>query len=147
MIRFWDTSALIKVYARTEVGHARAFALLHGSGAHSVRHVTSMLVVVELISVLTRTTRNRALVRAAAAQLDAFEQVELTEIHRDLAVQMARTGIARGADTAIAAQTVAVASAARTRCELVTADKPQALLVGEVARERRLTVRALLLPT
>ena len=54
MIRFWDTSALVKVYSSTEIGHREALRLLHGPRARALRHATSMLVTIEIVSAIVR---------------------------------------------------------------------------------------------
>jgi predicted nucleic acid-binding protein len=56
LIRFWDTSALVKIYSPTEVGHRDAVELLHGRQARALRHTTSMIAAVELVSALVRRT-------------------------------------------------------------------------------------------
>jgi hypothetical protein len=95
-----------------------------------------MIAAVELVSVLVRRTGDAALVGAASRQLEAFSQVEFTARHRDLALRLARSGLARGADTAIAAQVLVVAEASATSVEFLTADEPQARLVQREATAR-----------
>jgi predicted nucleic acid-binding protein len=140
LIRFWDTSALVKLYSSTEAGHRDALRMLHGARARPVRQATSMIAAVELVSALVRRTGDAALVEAAARQLEAFSQVEFTARHRDLALRLARSGLARGADTAIAAQVLVVAEASVTSVEFLTADEPQARLVRRDATSRGLAV-------
>jgi predicted nucleic acid-binding protein len=146
LIRFWDTSALVKLYSSAEAGHRDALRMLHGARARRFRHATSMIAAVELASVLTRRTQDPALVDAASRQLAAFGQVEFTARHRDAALRLARTGIARGADTAIGAQVLVVAEASGTSVEFLTADGPQARLVRREAAARRLDVSVVQLP-
>jgi predicted nucleic acid-binding protein len=146
LIRFWDTSALVKLYSSTEAGHRDALRMLHGTRARSVRQATSMIAAVELVSVLVRRTGNTALVDAASRQLAAFSQVEFTARHRDLALRLARSGIARGADTAIAAQVFVVAEASTMPVELLTADEPQGSLVQRETTRRGLDVTVVQLP-
>jgi predicted nucleic acid-binding protein len=141
MIRFWDSSALVKSYVRSERDHARSRALLLGRGAQKTRQVTSMLAAVEVVSALARTTRNRALVDAAIQQLESLEQVEFSDVHAHVALALARTGRARGPDTAIAAQAIVVARAANQRLEFVTADRLQSDLVRVAAARERLAIR------
>jgi hypothetical protein len=106
-----------------------------------------MLAAVELVSALIRRTGNDVLAANALRQLDAFGQVEFSERHRDAAVRLALTGMARGADTAIAAQALVVASASPERLEFVTADVAQARLVRREATRRKLDVTVLQLPS
>jgi predicted nucleic acid-binding protein len=146
VIRFWDTSGLVKLYSAAEPGHAKAINLLHEKHTGALRHQTSMLVLVELTSVLVRRTGRRAVARRAIEQLEHFEQVELTEQHRDLAVQLAMTGATRGADTAIAAQALVVAADARQRVEFISADRDQSRLVSTEAKRRGLRLRTIVLP-
>jgi predicted nucleic acid-binding protein len=117
VIRFWDTSALVKIYSPTEPAHRTAVGLLHGRRARAVRHATSMIAAVELVSAIVRRTGDRELAAAAIGQLDAFSQVEFIARHRDVAIRLASSGIARGADTAIAAQVLEVAAISRTRTQ------------------------------
>lgn len=146
MIRFWDTSALVKVFHAGEGGHARAVGLLRVGSSRAWRQMTSLLAVVELMCVLVRETRDRRIAASALRVLSSFGQVALIPAHRDLAVRLAFTGMARGADTAIAAQAVAVAAAAQEKLEFITADVPQARLMAMEARTRRLAVRLIVLP-
>lgn len=138
MIRFWDTSALVKIYSPAEVGHRDALELLHGRQARALRHTTSMIAAVELVSALVRRTGDRTLASAAMRQLEAFSQVEFTAQHRDTAVRLGLSGIARGADTAIAAQVLVVAAASANRTEFLTADAAQARLVRIETKARKL---------
>jgi len=144
VIRFWDTSALVKVFHTRETAHARATNLVYGA-PKSARHMTSMIVSVELVAVLVRVTRDRALAAQAVDVLRGFDQVEFTELHRDLAVRLAFTGRTRGADTAIAAQALTAAAAAG-RLEFVSADREQSKAVESEAKARRLNVRLIVLP-
>jgi len=144
VIRFWDTSALVKVFHVREAAHARATNLIYGA-AKSTRHMTSMIVSVELVAVLVKETRDRALAAQAVQVLRGFDQVEFTEPHRDLALRLAFTGRTRGADTAIAAQALA-AAAAGGRLEFVSADQEQSRTVESEAKARHLDVRFILLP-
>jgi predicted nucleic acid-binding protein len=146
LIRFWDTSALVKLYSPTEAGHREVLRRLHGPRAKAVRQTTSMIAAVELVSALARRTGNAALVDAATRQLETFSQVEFGARHRDLALRLARSGLARGADTAIAAQVLMVAEASVTPVEFLTADEPQARLLQREATARRLEVTVVELP-
>jgi predicted nucleic acid-binding protein len=146
LIRFWDTSALVKLYSTTEAGHREVLRRLHGPRAKAVRQTTSMIAAVELVSALARRTKNAALVDAATRQLETFSQVEFGARHRDLALRLARSGLARGADTAIAAQVLMVAEASVTPVEFLTADEPQARLLQREATARRLEVTVVELP-
>jgi predicted nucleic acid-binding protein len=136
VIRFWDTSALVKAYSPTERDHRDVLRRLHGRRARYVRQVTSMLTGLELVSALVRRTRDRSLARSALAQLDAFDQVEFGARHRDTALRLALSGVARGADTAIAAQALILAGAAVDEVEFLTADAAQARLVRREAQAR-----------
>jgi predicted nucleic acid-binding protein len=146
LIRFWDTSALVKLYSPTEAGHREVLRRLHGPRAKAVRQTTSMIAAVELVSALARRTKNAALVDAATRQLETFSQVGFGARHRDLALRLARSGLARGADTAIAAQVLMVAEASVTPVEFLTADEPQARLLQREATARRLEVTVVELP-
>jgi predicted nucleic acid-binding protein len=146
VIRFWDTSALVKIYSPTEHGHRDAVKLLHGPRARRVRQATSMIAAVELVSALVRRTRDRELASAAIRQLEAFSQIEFNEHHRNAALRLALSGIARGADSAIAAQVLAVAGAFSGHVDFLTADVPQARLVQREARARRLELGVVILP-
>jgi predicted nucleic acid-binding protein len=145
VIRFWDTSALVKVYSSTEIGHREALRLLHGPGTRALRHATSMLVTVELVSAIVRRLGAPDLATLALHQLESFSQMEMTERHRDLGIRLARTGIARGPDTAIAAQALVLAAASGARLEFVTADASQARLVRSHAKAHDLDVRVVAL--
>lgn len=136
MIRFWDTSALVKVCAASEVGHREAVRLLSGPRARKVRHATSMLVAVELVSVIARRVGDAGLIGRVLRQLEFFSQAELTARHRNLGTRLARLATTRGADTAIAAQALIVAESAPDGFEFVTADRPQATLVRSQAKVR-----------
>lgn len=146
MIRFWDTSALVKLYSSTEGGHREALKRLHVFPRRPVRHVTSMIAAVELISALARRTRDAALVAAALRQLEAIGQVEFTERHRDVALRLAGSGLARGADTAIAAQALVVAEASGMPVEFLTADEAQSRVVQGEATSRALDITVVRLP-
>lgn len=143
MIRFWDTSALVKVFKRDERAHARAMSLVYGRKA--VRHMTSMIAAVELVAAVVRETRDRRLAAQATELLKGFDQVEFGDLHRDLAIRLAFLGKSRGADTAIAAQALTVA-AAGGRLEFVSADQDQSRVVESEAKARRLDVRLIALP-
>jgi len=144
VIRFWDTSALVKIFHRREPAHARATNLVYGV-RKSLRHMTSMLASVELAAVIIRETQDRTLAEQAMDLLRSFDQAEFSELHRDLAVRLAFRGRTRGADTAIAAQALAVAAAGE-RLEFVTADRDQSGLVESESKTRKLRVRLIVLP-
>jgi predicted nucleic acid-binding protein len=143
VIRFWDTSALVKVFHRQELAHARASNLIYGAGK-TIRQMTSMIVAVELVAVVVWETRDRQLARQAVELLRGFDQMEFTEAHRDLAVRLALAGHPRGADTAIAVQALAVASVGE-RLEFVTADYERSRVIGSEAKAHHLKVRLILL--
>jgi predicted nucleic acid-binding protein len=145
VIRFWDTSALVKVYSSSEAGHRRAVGLLH-TRRPRLAHATSMIVAVELVTALVRRTRDRTLAEAALAQLDGMSQVEFGVEHRDAALRLGLQGLTRGADTAIAAQALVLARAATERIEFVTADAAQARLVEREASARSLDLAVVRLP-
>jgi hypothetical protein len=105
-----------------------------------------MIAVIELVAAVVRRTGNRALGTAAMRQLAAFSQVAFADRHRDLGVRLALSGIARGADTAIAAQALIVTEAAGMRCEFLTADDLQARLLNIEAKRRALPLRIVRLP-
>ena len=144
MIRFWDTSALVKVFHRREPAHARARNLVY-SARKTLTHMTSMIAAVELVAVIVRETRDRELAAQAVELLRRFDQVEFGEAHRDLALRLAFTGRTRGTDTAIAAQALAVAATGE-RLEFVSADQDQSRLVEGESKSRHLDVRVILLP-
>ena len=146
MIRFWDTSALVKLYSPSEAGHREAIGRLHGRRGRAVRHATSMIAAVELVTALVRRTGDRALADGAIRQLEAMSQVEFSARHCDLALRLGLSGVARGADTAIAAQALVVAAASPTRLEFVTADAAQARLLRRQARARGLDFAVVELP-
>lgn len=146
MIRFWDTSALVKIYSRAETAHREALRLLHGRRGRVVQQATSMLAAVELVSALVRRTGSGTLASAAMRQLGAFSQVELSARHRDAAMRLALSGIARGADTAIAAQAIVIAGTSVAPLEFLTADSAQARLVRREAKARELDVKVVELP-
>src|SRR5262249_18531080 len=50
LIRFWETSALVKLYSATEAGHRNALRRLHGRKARTARQATSTIALVELLS-------------------------------------------------------------------------------------------------
>lgn len=139
MIRFWDTSALVKLFNRHESAHARASNLIYGSGK-AVRQMTSMIVSVELVAVVVRETRDRQLAKQAVELLRGFDQMEFLEAHRDLALRLALAGRARGADTAIAAQALSVAAVGE-RLEFVTADRDQSQVIAAETKARHLKLR------
>jgi predicted nucleic acid-binding protein len=145
VIRFWDTSALVKVYSAAEVGHHEAVRLLHGPRARPLRHATSMLVAVELVSALVRRLGASDLATLALHQLESFSQMEMSERHRDLGTRLARTGIARGPDTAIAAQALVLAAVSGARLEFITADALQARLIRSHAKAHDLDIRVVAL--
>ena len=144
MIRFWDTSALVKVFKSDEPAHARAMNLVYAA-RKAVRQTTSMIAAVELVAAIVRETRDRRLAAQATDLLKGFDQVEFGNLHRDLALRLAFMGNTRGADTAIAAQAL-ILTAAGGRLEFVSADKDQARVVASEARARRFDVRVLVLP-
>jgi predicted nucleic acid-binding protein len=144
VIRFWDTSALVKAFNRRESGHARAANLL--TAGKSIHPMTSVIAAVELVAVLVRETRDRRLAEQAVEVLKSFYQLEFGESHRDFSIRLAFLGRTRGADTAIAAQALAVAAAGE-RLEFVSADRDQARLIRDEAKDRRWDVRLILLPS
>lgn len=144
MIRFWETSALVKVFKSDESAHARAMSLVYGA-RKTVRQTTSMIAAVELVAAIVRETRDRRLAAQATDLLKGFDQLEFGDLHRDLALRPAFLGRTRGADTAIAAQALILA-AAGARLEFVSADKDQARVVESEAKARRLEVRVIVLP-
>jgi hypothetical protein len=105
-----------------------------------------MIVAVELVAALVRRTGDRALAEAALAQLDGMSQAEFAVEQRDVALCLAFGGLARGADTAIAAQALVLAGAAAERVEFLTADAAQAGLVEREAGARRLDLGVVRLP-
>jgi hypothetical protein len=50
LIRFWETSALVKLYSATEAGYRNALRRLHGRKARTARQATSAIAAVELLS-------------------------------------------------------------------------------------------------
>ena len=124
---FWDTSALVRCYARHERGHDRAANLL-GSNE---RHAGSVLLLPEVAGALRRLAGpNRALgdrmLRSMREDLLGFELVPADLAPAELAADLAgRLGL-RGADALHVATAVLVAREFRRGFRFVTSDAEQA---------------------
>jgi len=126
--RFWDTSALVKVFDAKESDHRRARGLWSGPRSRRVRHVSSILVAIEAVRRFYRSVPDE--VGALLDALDAVDLVFLDDKILPVAFELAKHSKASGADTAIVASAVALKRYSGKQVELVTADQDQATLAS-----------------
>jgi predicted nucleic acid-binding protein len=129
-VRFWDTSALVKIFDSSEPDHRRARGLWSGPRSRRVRQVSSVLVAVEAVRKFYRTVPEE--VGTLLEAIDALDLVYLDDRVLPVALELAKHSVASGADTAIVASAVAIKRGDGKDVELVTADAVQA---GLAARE------------
>ncbi len=132
-VRFWDTSALVKVFDAREPDHRRARGLWSGPGSRRVRHASSILVAVEAVRKFYRAVPEE--VGTLIEALETLDLIYLDDRVFPVALELARRSRAGGADTAIVATAVCIKRAAGEKVLLVTADSSQAELAGSEGLE------------
>lgn len=125
-VRFWDTSALVKVFDACEPDHRRARGLWSGPRSRRVKQVSSILVAIEVVRRFYRSVPDE--VGTLIDALDALDLVYIDDKVLPVALELARHSLASGADTAIVACAVAIKRGDGKEVELVTADGDQARL-------------------
>lgn len=127
-VRYWDTSALLKVFDARERDHRRARGLWSGPRSRRVEHATSTLVAIESVRKFYRNAP--AEVGQLMDALRAMYLVPLDAIVLPIAYELAKRSKATGADTAIVSCALAIRRSTGREVELVTADGEQGTLAS-----------------
>lgn len=125
---FWDTSALIKCYARLEPGHARAKSFLIREKGHKGSSLLWPEAVSGIVRKLGANKRLRdSLLRLCEDHLKHFDLVPLDQAHMETAVRLIRLHGLRLADALhLAAALILSRELGRARIRFATSDAPQA---------------------
>lgn len=142
MLRFFDSTGLVKALIRQERGHEQAASLLGEPGGKGLSFATARIAALEALSKIWRVTRDRVELRKLERHFEKFAFYELDldyELARELIVKMSL----KGADAGILAVAVGVSRRDRILVQFVSADQEQLRAARQLARRDRIRVVSL----
>jgi len=142
MLRFFDSTALVKAMFPQERGHDQAASLLGESASPRLSFATARIAVLEALSKVWRITRDRAELRKLEVHFDKFSFYEL-DVDHDLARGLILKMDLKGAGAGILAVATGISRRERIWVQFLSADREQIHAARQLARHDRLRVVSL----
>jgi predicted nucleic acid-binding protein len=142
MIRFFDSTGLVKAVVRQEHGHEQAASLLQEPAGGKLSFATARIAALESLSKIWRITRDRAELHKLERHFAKFAFYELDAdyaLARDLIL---KTGL-KGADSGILAVAVGISRRERIVVQFISADQDQLRAARPLARHEKIRVVSL----
>ncbi|GEM_PF-3458334 len=142
MLRYFDSTGLVKALVRQERGHGEAASLLSEPGRKGLSFATARIAALEALSKVWRVTRDRGELKKLECHFDKFALYELDvdyALARDLVLKM---GL-KGADAGILAVAAGVSRRERILVQFISADQNQIRAARALARHDRIRVVSL----
>jgi len=132
-IRFWDTSAILKVFDSDEADHNAALALWDTRRGRFLRR-SSMIAGIEAVQA-ARAQSPKILANVQNAVDKDIDLVPFDDERFKVALEIAKRRYAKGADTAIVASAIFAQRRTSANVTFITADEDQAKLARECGLE------------
>jgi predicted nucleic acid-binding protein len=142
MLRFFDSTGLVKALVREEHGHKQAASLLEESAGARLAFATARIAALEALSKIWRITGNRGELQKLERHFDKFAFYELDadyEIARSLIIK-ARL---KGADAGILSVAVGIARRERVVVQFISADQDQLRAARDLSKHDKIRVVSL----
>lgn len=124
MLRFFDSTGLVKALVREEHGHRQAASLLEEAAGPKLSFATARIAALEALSKIRRVSRDRVELGKLVRHFDKFSFYELDadyELARELIIRQRL----KGADAGILSIAVGIARRERIVVQFVSADQRQ----------------------
>jgi predicted nucleic acid-binding protein len=142
MLRFFDSTGLVKALVREEQGHRQAASLLEETAGPKLAFATARIAALEAISKIWRVTRDRGELGKLERHFDKFAFYEL-DADYELARQLILKQRLKGADAGILSAAVGIARRERVVVQFISADQEQLHAAQQLSRHDRIRVVAL----
>ena len=142
MIRFFDSTGLVKAMVRQERGHEQAASLLGEPADGQLGFATARIAVLEALSKIWRITRSKVELAKLERHFDKFSFYEV-DVDYVLALELIVKMSLKGADAAILAAAAGISRRDRLWVQFVSADPLQLKAARRLSRHDRLRVVSL----
>jgi predicted nucleic acid-binding protein len=142
MLRFFDSTGLVKALIREEQGHRQAASLLEEPAGPKLAFATARIAALEAISKIWRVTRDRVELGKLERHFDKFAFYEL-DADYELARQLILKQQLKGADAGILSAAVGIARRERVVVQFISADQDQLHAAHQLSRHDRIRVVSL----
>ncbi len=122
MIRFFDSTGIVKAFVPKENGHDQARNLLSEPRGHGLTYATAAICVIESYSKLWRLTRSKREVEKLEDQLKKFDVYDIIDDISRVKTMITKHGL-KGADSAILSAAIFLHQTSREVVQLVSSDK------------------------
>jgi hypothetical protein len=142
MLRFFDSTGLVKALVREENGHRQAASLLEEPAGTKLAFATARIAALEALSKIWRITRDRGELGKLERHFDKFAFYELDadyEVARELILR-ARLN---GADAGTLSVAVGIARRERVVVQFISADQEQLHAARQLSKHDRIRVVSL----
>lgn len=142
MLRYFDSTGLVKALVQQEKGHEQAASLLSEPARAGLSFATARIAALEALSKIWRVTQDRGELQKLERHFDKFAFYELDQDHslaRDLILKMHL----KGADAGILAVAAGLARRERIQVQFISADQEQLKAARQLSRRERLRVVSL----
>ena len=142
MIRFFDSTGLVKALVRQEHGHVQAASLLQESASGKLSFATARIAALEALSKIWRITRDRGELQKLERHFDKFAFYELDADYA-LARDLVLKAHLKGADAGILAVAVGISRRERILVQFISADQDQLRAARHLVRHDKIRVVSL----
>jgi predicted nucleic acid-binding protein len=142
MIRYFDSTGLVKALVREEKGHSQAASLLEESAGRNLSFATARIAALEALSKIWRVTRDRTELGKLERHFDKFSFYEL-DADYELAREFVLKHRLKGADAGILAVAAGIARRERLVVQFISADQDQLHAARQVSKRDKLKVVSL----
>lgn len=142
MLRYFDSTGLVKALVRQERGYEQAASLLSEPARVGLNFATARIAALEALSRIWRVCRDRGELQKLERHFDKFAFYELDQDH-SLASDLILRMRLKGAEAGILAVAVGLARRERIQVQFVSADQEQLQAARLLARGERIRVVSL----
>ena len=142
MLRFFDSTGLVKALVRQEHGHRQAASLLEDPAGPKLAFATARIASLEAISKVWRMTRDRSELRKLERHFDKFAFYEL-DADYELARELILKSRLKGADAGILSVAVGIARRERVLVQFISADQDQLQAARHLSKHEKIRMVSL----
>jgi len=142
MLRFFDSTGLVKALVREENGHRQAASLLEEAAGPKLSFATARIAALEALSKIWRVTRDRGELGKLERHFDKFAFYEL-DADYELSRELILKSNLKGADAGILAVAVGIARRERLVVQFISADRDQLQAARHLAKRDKVRVVSL----
>jgi len=142
VLRFFDSTGLVKALVREENGHRQAASLLEEPASPRLTFATARVAALESLSKIWRITRNRGEVGKLERHFDKFAFYEL-DADYELARELILKSSLKGVDAGILSVAVGIARRERVVVQFLSADQDQLRAARHHSRHDKIRVVSL----